>query len=198
MSIYLYNEYRGFHHLERLSAALREHFPEEVEFLAAVEKHASDERKHYQMFRRWFELRGEMPFALGPSVGYIDLFVDFVFGTPLDRFDVQRAVRDEQYMFRLFRLIMLTEARGLKQVDALLDVAVIRESPRLSNIFKIVQRDEPSHFLPYQAWLEKRGRHVPTLGERLAELRVHWWLVMVKFPSLLLNPYLRRSERYPS
>ena len=66
-SIYIYNEHRGYTAIDRLLAAARARTPEDQEFIRAIEKHRADERKHYLMFRRWFERRGTMPLAVEAS-----------------------------------------------------------------------------------------------------------------------------------
>ena len=45
LSIYLYNEHRGYTQLERLERALRMHRPEQAELAAFVHHHAGDERR---------------------------------------------------------------------------------------------------------------------------------------------------------
>ena len=48
-------------------------------------RHRADERKHYLMFKRWFELQGRMPLATGRGYGHIDRFVRIAFGRAIDR-----------------------------------------------------------------------------------------------------------------
>ena len=60
-SIYIYNEHRGYTSIDRILEAVRGRTPEDTAFIAAIEKHRADERKHYVMFKRWFELQGKMP-----------------------------------------------------------------------------------------------------------------------------------------
>src|SRR5689334_10599610 len=60
-SIYIYNEHRGYTSIDRILDAVKAHAPDDADFIAAVEKHRADERKHYVMFKRWFELQGKMP-----------------------------------------------------------------------------------------------------------------------------------------
>ena len=54
-SIYIYNEHRGYTAIDRVLEAIRARSPDDHELIAAVESHRADERKHYVMFRRWFE-----------------------------------------------------------------------------------------------------------------------------------------------
>lgn len=63
-SIYLYNEHRGYTAIDRVLAAVRSRWPDDLRLIAQIEKHRADERKHYLMFRRWFERRGTMPLAV--------------------------------------------------------------------------------------------------------------------------------------
>jgi len=83
-SVYLYNEYEGYIGLERLLTAVRQKYPDETEFIASVEKHTEDERKHYRMFKHYFESLGLMPLAVDRTYGYIDQFVWLIFGRSLE------------------------------------------------------------------------------------------------------------------
>ena len=56
-SIYIYNEYRGYTALDRVLEAVRVRCPDDHGFQQEIAKHRADERKHYVMFRRWFERR---------------------------------------------------------------------------------------------------------------------------------------------
>src|SRR5574341_1256494 len=73
-SVYLYNEYTGWQGLERLLDAVRTKMPEEREFIAVIAKHAADERKHYLLFRRYFQNEGRMPLRVDATFGYVDQF----------------------------------------------------------------------------------------------------------------------------
>ena len=74
-SIYIYNEHRGYTAIDRVLEAVRSRWPDDCEFIAKIEKHRVDERKHYMMFRRWFERRGTMPIAVDRAFGHIDRFI---------------------------------------------------------------------------------------------------------------------------
>ncbi len=63
-SIYIYNEHRGYTAIDRVLEAIRARSPDDRALIAAVERHRADERKHYTMFKRWFERRGVMPLEL--------------------------------------------------------------------------------------------------------------------------------------
>lgn len=60
-SIYIYNEHRGYTSIDRVLEAVRARSPDDHALIAAIEQHRADEHKHYMMFKRWFELRGQMP-----------------------------------------------------------------------------------------------------------------------------------------
>ena len=86
-SIYIYNEHRGYTSIDRVLEAVRSRTPYDKEFIAAVEKHRADERKHYVMFKRWFELRGKMPLQVDRTCGHIDRFVEIMFRRGIDDLD---------------------------------------------------------------------------------------------------------------
>jgi len=197
-SVYLYKEHRGYTELERLARALREKYPSEHEFIAAVEKHTEDERKHYLMFRHYFESRGEMPLVVGSSSGYIDRLVSMIFGTNLDDLNTEEMVADDEKFFRLCRLIMITEFRGMKQVEMVLHSRLVRRDEDLIRIFKIIERDEPSHCYPYQKWLRTHNRDEVTFRERAADFITHYWLITIKLPLLFCNPFKKRLEQFPA
>jgi len=157
-SVYLYNEHRGYTSLDRVIAAVRRCCPDEPEFLAEVVRHRADEAKHYHMFRRWFERQGRMPLAMDRRVGHIDRFILRTFGCTIDELDTDRIAATPAEFEQLCRVIMLTEQRGYRQVEVLLGNGWVRSDPVMRRIFEIVHRDEPGHFLPYQRWLERRGR----------------------------------------
>ena len=75
-SIYIYNEHRGYTAIDRVLEAVRARSPDDHALIAAIESHRADERKHYVMFRRWFERRGVMPLALDRTFGHIDRFIE--------------------------------------------------------------------------------------------------------------------------
>ena len=77
-SIYIYNEHRGYTAIDRVIEAVRARTPDDRALIAAIESHRGDERKHYMMFRRWFERRGSMPLDVDRTFGHIDRFVEIV------------------------------------------------------------------------------------------------------------------------
>ena len=70
-SIYIYNEHRGYTAIDRVIEAVRDRSPDDFKLIARIERHRADERKHYLMFRRWFERRGVMPLRVDRSFGHI-------------------------------------------------------------------------------------------------------------------------------
>jgi len=197
-SVYLYNEYQGYTGLERLLAALRQRYPQEAEFIAAVAKHADDERKHYRMFKHFFESQGRMPLAVDRTCGYIDQFVLLIFGRSLEELDEQQILENEELFFKLCRLVMMTEFRGMQQVTVLLQSRLIRQNPRLVRIFRMIERDEPSHCFPYQRWLQQRGSHLPGFEEKFTDVWIHYSLMLLKIPILFLNIRMRRLMTFPA
>jgi hypothetical protein len=196
-SVYLYNEYQGYTGLERLLAALRHRYPEEAEFIAAVEKHTEDERKHYRMFKQFFESQDLMPLAVDRTCGYIDQFVRLIFGRSLEELDEEQILDNEELFFKLCRLVMMTEFRGMQQVAVLLRSRIMGHNARLVRIFRVIERDEPSHCFPYQRWLQQRGSHLPGFEERFTDLWIHYSLMLIKIPILFVNLRMRRLTTFP-
>jgi len=196
--VYLYNEYRGYTGLERLLAALREWYPYEADFIAAVAKHTDDERRHYRMFKHFFESQGRMPLAVDRTCGYIDRFVGLIFGRALEELDAKDILEKEEQFFKLCRLVMMTEFRGMRQVARLLRSRLVRQNPGLVRIFRVIERDEPSHCLPYQRWLQKRGSHFPGLAEQFTDVWIHYSLILLKIPILFLSIRKSRLITFPA
>lgn len=195
-SIYIYNEHRGYSSIDRVLEAVYARHPDESDFIAAVEKHRRDERKHYLMFRRYFEQRGYMPYAVDESCGHIDRFVKLAFGCGIDDLDTDAVIRSDELFFRLCRVIMLTEIRGMNQLEAYFFKQLIAKDPPLEKIFEVIRRDEPSHWQPYKRWLEEHGGAAPTLAERAADAFVHESLVFWRVPTLLVDGNLRRRTTW--
>jgi hypothetical protein len=170
--------------------------PKERSFIAAVEKHRADERKHYLMFRRYFEARGEMPYAVDKTCGHIDRLVSATFGCGVDELDTGAVIASDEMFYKLCRIIMLTEIRGMNQLDAPLFRWLIGGDPQLVKIFAVIRRDEPSHWQPYKNWLSDHGQGMPKWSERAADFLVHRTLVYAKVPSLFLTPKLPRRTRW--
>ncbi len=196
-SIYLYNEHRGYTSLDRVLEAVRVRCPDDQAFQAEIAKHRADERTHYVMFRRWFERQGRMPLEVDSGVGHIDRFIQWVFRCRIEDLDTHRIVTQPQEFERLCRIIMLTEQRGLKQVEIILKNRLIMSDPVMKKIFEIVHRDEPDHFLPYQRWLNRQGRATARWNERMADWCIHKVLMLYKLPALFLDMRRARMERWP-
>jgi hypothetical protein len=195
-SIYIYNEHRGYSSIDRVLEAVRARHPGEGAFIAAVEKHRRDERKHYLMFRRYFQRLGRMPFAVDKSCGHIDRLIFLTFGCEIDSLDTDAAIADDAMFLKLCRIIMITEIRGMHQLDVLLNNPVVRTDPDLVRIYQVIRKDEPSHWIPYRDWLSTHGGSSARLSERAADWLVHKSLVLWKAPSLFLNPALGRRTHW--
>ena len=195
-SIYIYNEHRGYTAIDRVLEAARAHAPRDDAFIAAVEKHRADERKHYLMFRRWYEARGKMPLLVDRTCGHIDRFVEIMFGKRIDDLDTDAVIADVAQFEKLCRIVSLTERRGHRQVRILLDHPFVRHDRMLMKIFRIIERDEPSHWAPYDAWLAAHGARAPRWWERVVDIVIHSELLLVKLPALFLNPSLGRRQEW--
>jgi hypothetical protein len=197
LSIYLFNEHRGYTYLEKLAEAFRQKYPDDHIIIRAIEKHARDERTHYELFKNYFLQNGRQPFQIGAFYGYCDQMVKAIFGTDIAGIDPERIMRDEQAIYRLCRAIMVTERRGMSQVAALLRQPVIKSDPELARIFAIVEKDEPSHTFPYQHWLKKHQQEMPALRERIADAWIHYSLLLIKIPYLFFNLRQERRADFP-
>ena len=194
-SIYIYNEHRGYTAIDRVLEAARAHAPDDKAFIAAIEKHRADERKHYLMFRRWFERRGQMPLAIDRACGHIDRFIEIMFRSRIDDLDTQAVIEDDAKFEKLCRVVSLTEQRGYRQLEVLLAHPIVRQDRALMKIFSIIKDDEPSHWQPYDRWLREHGRREPKWWERAVDSFIHSELLLIKLPILFLSPGLaRRSE----
>jgi hypothetical protein len=195
-SIYIYNEHRGYTSIDRVLEAVRGRYPDDKDLIAAIEKHRADERKHYVMFRRWFERQGKMPLMVERTCGHIDRFVEIMFGRRIDDLDTETVISDDRLFARLCRVISLTERRGYKQVDILLNHPVVRRDKILMKIFRIIEQDEPSHWAPYDGWLRAHGGRGDRWWERAVDSFIHAELLFIKLPVLFLNPWLRRRTEW--
>lgn len=197
-SIYIYNEHRGYTSLDRVLEAVRARCPEDAAFIAAVEKHRADEEKHYRMFKRWFQLRGVMPLKVDRTCGHIDHFIESAFGCTIENLDTGAIVADPLAFERLCRVIMITEQRGMAQVGVLLRNRHIRSDTAMRRIFEVVEKDEPSHWLPYDAWLRAHGRRPhATWRERWTDYWIHKSLMIAKLPAVFLNRHNPRLTAWP-
>ena len=197
-SIYIYNEHRGYTSLDRVLEAVRARCPDDPKFIAEVEKHRADEHKHYRMFRRYYELQGRMPLKVDRTCGHIDHFIQRVFRCTIDELDTQAIVADRAAFEQLCRVIMLTEQRGMRQVEILLTNPHIRSDKALKRIFEVVEKDEPDHYLPYERWLARNGGGVTAKWrERWADYWIHKTLMLVKLPAVFLNRSTPRLASWP-
>lgn len=196
-SIYIYNEHRGYTAIDRVIEAVSAKWPEDRALIARIRKHRADERKHYLMFRRWFERRGVMPLAVDRTCGHIDRFVAIMFRSTIDELDPIKIIGREDLFERMCRVISLTEKRGHRQVEILLRHPAVRSDARLMKIFRIIERDEPSHWAPYDDWLAAHGRRPPNRWERVIDSLIHGELLLFKLPILFLSPGLGRRTSWP-
>lgn len=196
-SIYLYNEHRGYTAIDRVLEAVKSRWPGDTALIRAIEKHRADERKHYLMFRRWFELRETMPIAVDRACGHIDRFVSIMFRSTIDELDTFWVIERDERFARLCRVISLTEKRGHRQVEILLCHPMVRRDPVLMRIFRIIEKDEPSHWAPYDGWLRQYRCREPRWWERAIDSFIHHELLFLKLPILLLTPRLRRLATWP-
>ena len=196
-SIYIYNEHRGYTAIDRVIEAVMARWPDDERLLALIRKHRADEHKHYMMFRRWFERRGQMPLAVDQTCGHIDRFVAIMFRSTIDELNPLEIVRDDRLFERMCRVISLTEKRGHRQVEILLRHAIVRHDKALMKIFRIIEQDEPSHWAPYDEWLEANGRRTSRWWERAIDRFIHSELLFLKLPILFLAPGLGRLSAWP-
>lgn len=191
-SIYIYNEHRGYTSIDRVLEAVRAREPGNTALIAAIEKHRADERKHYVMFKRWFELKGMMPLRVDRTCGHIDRFVEIVFRTTIDELDTDKIIAEDAEFEKLCRVISLTEQRGFKQVEVLLKHPLVRDDKVMMKIFQVVHKDEPSHWAPYDGWLKANGKRDPKWWERGIDSFIHSELLFLKLPILFLNVWMPR------
>ena len=191
-SIYIYNEHRGYTAIDRVLEAVRVRSPGDADLIAAIEQHRADERAHYMMFRRWFELQRKMPLAVDRTFGHIDRFIEIMFRTRIDDLDTQAIIDDDSQFEKLCRVIALTEQRGYQQVEILLNHRLVKSDPVLMKIFRVIKKDEPSHWAPYEGWLREHGKREPRWWERRIDTFVHSELLFLKLPVLFLSPFVGR------
>ena len=196
-SIYIYNEHRGYTSIDRVLAAVKARWPDDKGFIAEIEKHRADERKHYLLFRRWFQKREVMPLMVDRTCGHIDRLVRMTFGCHVDDLDQDEVAGDDEQFARLCRVIVLTEQRGMRTVETLLQSPLIHGDERLLKIFDVIEEDEPSHWAPYEGWLQRNRGGEPRWNERIADKIVHATMLLVKLPVLYLNPFVRRRGDWP-
>jgi hypothetical protein len=195
-SIYIYNEHRGYTSIDRVLEAVKARAPDDHQLIADIEKHRADERKHYVMFKRWFELQGKMPLQVDRTCGHIDRFVEIMFRRTIDELDTQRIIAEDDQFEKLCRVISLTEQRGHKQVEILLKHPLVTGDKVLMKIFRIIEKDEPSHWAPYEGWLKANGKRDSKWWERGIDTFIHSELLFLKLPLLFLNFGVKRRTEW--
>jgi hypothetical protein len=139
-----------------------------------------------------------MPLKVDRTCGHIDHFIESVFGCRIEDLDTRSIIADRAAFERLARVIMLTEQRGMRQVEILLGNRHVRSDKALKKIFEVVERDEPSHWMPYSAWLRRNAlRENGTLREKWTDYWIHKSLMLAKLPALFLSRRTPRLERWP-
>ena len=196
-SIYIYNEHRGYASIDRVLEAVKRRWPEDRRFIAEIEKHRADERKHYLLFRRWFQKRGAMPLMVDRTCGHIDRLVRLTFSCHVDDLDQDEVTGNNAEFAKLCRVIVLTEQRGMRTVETLLQSPLIHGDRRLEKIFQVIEVDEPSHWTPYEGWLRRNQGGEPRWNERMADRIVHATMLLIKLPALYLNPFVQRRSDWP-
>lgn len=190
LSVYLFNEWRGYTQLEReLIPQLESSIGVDDSFTQAVKKHAADEKKHYNMFKGYFVSNGRMPLAVGRCIGYFDLLARFLLGSTND------ISRNERHLAKLCRAIITTERRGIQQLDIILAWPFVKNDEHLRRVFLTIRQDEPSHILPYEMWLKERGYRGPSFFEACIDIIVHYTIAFIFIPIHYCNFRLKRSFR---
>jgi hypothetical protein len=137
-----------------------------------------------------------MPLFVDRTCGHIDRFVEIMFRKRIDDLETRTVVGDDREFEKLCRVISLTEKRGYRQVEILLNHPIVKTDPGLMKIFRVIERDEPSHWAPYDGWLRTNGKREPRWWERAIDSYIHSELLLLKLPILFLNPLLRRRSRW--
>ena len=60
----------------------------------------------------------------------------------------------------------------------------------------MIEKDEPSHWAPYEGWLRAHGRREPKWWERAIDTFIHSELLVLKLPLLFFNPWLKRRTAW--
>ena len=108
--------------------------------------------------------------AVDRTCGDIDRFVEIMFRTPINDLDDAAMVATDERFGKLCRVIALTERRGYWQVEVLLRHPTIQQDRQLMKIFGIIKQDEPRHWTPYEAWLQRSRQRDPKWWERCDRL----------------------------
>jgi hypothetical protein len=138
-----------------------------------------------------------MPLFVDRMCGHIDRFVEIMFRSTIDKLDTHSVIAEDRLFEKLCRVISLTEKRGYRQVEVLLKHPIVRQDPGLMKIFRIIKKDEPSHWEPYDNWLRLNGKRDPKWWERAVDTFIHSELLFLKLPALFLNLSMRRRSDWP-
>ena len=93
---------------------------------------------------------------------------------------------------RLTESVEKQNERFKETVEVLLRHPLVRRDRTLMKIFRIIEKDEPSHWAPYENWLLAHGKRRPTRWERAIDTFIHSELLFVKLPLLFVTPKLAR------
>ena len=74
---------------------------------------------------------------------------------------------------------------------------LVRRDKVLLKIFEVIERDEPSHWAPYEGWLEAHARRRPAWWERAIDTFIHSELLFAKLPFLFVRAGLPRRTDWP-
>ena len=120
-----------------------------------------------------------------------------MFGTPIDGLDTETVISRDDLFERLCRVICLTEQRGYRTVENLLRNPMVRKDPVLTRIFEIIRKDEPSHWAPYEGWLQNHGSRQQVWWERVVDGLIHSEMLVIKLPFVFFNPWIARRTEWP-
>lgn len=108
------------------------------------------------------------------------------------------AAFQERYLEVVASIYLYNEFRGYTALDRVLEAVRARCPDEAEFIAAVViHRGEPSHFLPYQAWLETNVNPRGTWREKLADWSIHKLLMLVKLPALFFDSGARRLDVWP-
>lgn len=93
--IYIYNEYCGYIVFDWVFEVVICCMFDDIVLIVVIICYWVDECKYYEMFCCWFELCGVKLFFVDCMCGYIDCFIEIVFGICIDLFDIEVIVCDD-------------------------------------------------------------------------------------------------------
>ena len=195
-SIYIYNEHRGYTSIDRVLEAVRSRSPDDKAFIAAIEKHRADERKHYVMFKPLVRAAGQDAAHGRPHLRpYRPLRRDHV-RPPASTISTPSGDRRRSPVRAAVPGDLADRAARHKQVEILLNHPLVRDDKVLIKIFRIIEKDEPSHWAPYDGWLKAMAGASPNGGSARSTRFIHAELLFLKLPILFLNPWLKRRTEW--